>query len=329
VQEFLAPPRIREPSFLNSSVFSSLLPVVLLIGIGWVAGRRGWIGALAVQDLSNLVFMVLAPALLFRTMSAVHVEQLDFGPVLAYFGTAGVVYFAAFFLYGGDRRAAVLALSGIFSNIVMIGVPLIGLAYGEQGQVMLFTLISLHSLVMLSVATLVLEISVLREHQDGASLKRMLSVVWQAVRNTVIHPVPLPIIIGLLFGLTGWSLPAVVDRPLQWLGVAFGPMALLLVGVTLAYSRIGGQWTRALRLALLKVLLHPVAMALLGWLVGLRGPALAIMILVASLPIGANVFLFSQRYKVEQDLITGAVACSTAAGLITLPLVMGLVAWWL
>ena len=63
---------------MNNPVISALLPVVVLIAIGFISGRAGWIRPEASKDLSNLVFMVLTPALLFRTMSTVHVEQLDF-----------------------------------------------------------------------------------------------------------------------------------------------------------------------------------------------------------------------------------------------------------
>jgi malonate transporter and related proteins len=54
---------------VNSIVISSLLPVVFLIAAGFLAGRRRWIGGNAVKDLSNLIFLLLAPALLFRAMS--------------------------------------------------------------------------------------------------------------------------------------------------------------------------------------------------------------------------------------------------------------------
>jgi malonate transporter len=61
---------------VNSFVISSLLPVVILIAAGYLAGRRRWIGGNAVKDLSNLIFLLLAPALLFRAMSTVHVQEL-------------------------------------------------------------------------------------------------------------------------------------------------------------------------------------------------------------------------------------------------------------
>ena len=67
----------------------------------------------------------------------------------------------------------------------------------------------------------------------------MWRTVLQAVRNGIVHPVPLPILAGLLFAQTGLVLPEAVDRSLQVLGQALGPMALLLVGVTLAYTRVG------------------------------------------------------------------------------------------
>ena len=67
---------------MSQLVFVSLVPVVLLIATGFIAGYAGWIRAGAIKDLSNLIFLLLTPALLFRTMSRVRIEQLDFKPVV-------------------------------------------------------------------------------------------------------------------------------------------------------------------------------------------------------------------------------------------------------
>jgi len=50
-------------------------------------------------------------------------------------------------------------------------------------------------------------------------------------------------------------------------------------------------------------------------------------VVTAALPIGANVFLFSQRYAVAEELVTASVMVSNALALITLPLVMLLAGW--
>jgi len=271
--------------------------------------------------------MVLTQALLFRTMSAVHIEQLDFAPVAIYFAVAGTLFFVLLALWGLNSRAAVLALAGIFSNNVMIGIPLIGLAYGDSALVLLFTLISLHSLVLLTSVTVVLEL--LQAHETAqagtAPARQRWRTVLQALRSAIIHPVPMPIIAGLLFAQTGWTLPGVVDRPLLLLGNAFGPVALLLVGATLAQVAIRGQLKEAMLVAGIKTLLHPLLMALAGWALGLRGQTLVVLVIAASLPVGANVFLFSQRYQKAQDLVTASVAVSTLLALLSVTLVMMLV----
>ena len=311
---------------LDHPVASSLLPVVLLIGIGFAAGRLKLIRGEAVRDLSNLVFLVLVQALLFRTMATADLARLDLRSVALYYIVAGAMFFALLFIRGLNSRSAVLALAAIFSNTLMIGVPLVQLAYGQAGLVHLFTLISMHALILLTLATVVLELLVARE-QAAAGLgprRHIAATVAQAVKNAILHPVPLPIIAGFLYSLTGWGLHPVVERPLKLLGDAFGPVALVLVGVTLAQTAIGPHLRGALVISVLKTILHPLLMWGAGRALGLTGLPLAVMVVAAALPVGANVFLFSQRYKEAEDLVTASVAVSTLMAVGTVSVVMGL-----
>ena len=311
---------------LDHPVASSLLPVVLLIGIGFAAGRLKLIRGEAVRDLSNLVFLVLVQALLFRTMATADLARLDLRSVALYYIVAGAMLFALLFIRGLTSRSAVLALANTFSNTLMIGVPLVQLAYGQAGLVHLFTLISMHALILLTLATVVLELLVARE-QAAAGLgprRHIAATVAQAVKNAILHPVPLPIIAGFLYSLTGWGLHPVVERPLKLLGDAFGPVALVLVGVTLAQTAIGPHLRGALVISVLKTILHPLLMWGAGRALGLTGLPLAVMVVAAALPVGANVFLFSQRYKKAEDLVTASVAVSTVMAVGTVSVVMGL-----
>ncbi len=311
---------------LDHPVASSLLPVVLLIGIGFAAGRLKLIRGEAVRDLSNLVFLVLVQALLFRTMATADLARLDLRSVALYYIVAGAMFFALLFIRGLTSRSAVLALAAIFSNTLMIGVPLVQLAYGQAGLVHLFTLISMHALILLTLATVVLELLVAREQAAAGQGPRrhIAATVAQAVKNAILHPVPLPIIAGFLYSLTGWGLHPVVERPLKLLGDAFGPVALVLVGVTLAQTAIGPHLRGALVISVLKTILHPLLMWGAGRALGLTGLPLAVMVVAAALPVGANVFLFSQRYKKAEDLVTASVAVSTLMAVGTVSVVMGL-----
>ena len=193
---------------LDHPVVSSLLPVVLLIGIGFAAGRLKLIRGEAVRDLSNLVFLVLVQALLFRTMATAHLERLDLRSVALYYIVAGAMFFALLLVQGLHSRSAVIALAAIFSNTLMIGVPLVQLAYGEAALVNLFTLISMHALVLLTLATIVIELLVAREQAANgeAPQRHLLGTVGLAVKNAILHPVPLQIIAGFLYSLTGLGL---------------------------------------------------------------------------------------------------------------------------
>ena len=309
-------------------VVASLTPVFILIGLGYVAGRLQWIRDAAVKDLSNLVFLLLIPALLFRTMSAVHVETLDLRPLLAYFVAALGVLGGAIAWRGFNRRSVVMALGGTFSNMVMIGITLVQLAYGKEGLVTLLTLVSVHAIILLTTATVALELAVARENRaNGVDPPHVLITAWSAFKNALIHPIPLPIISGLLFAQTGWALPGLVDKPLQLLGSAFGPIALVLVGVTMARTPLGGHVRTALWITASKNLLLPLAVGLSAWAFGITGLPLTVMVVAAALPMGANVFLFAQRYEVAQELTTASMGLSTGLALFSLTLVMLVMSW--
>ena len=309
-------------------VVASLTPVFLLIALGYLAGRRQWVREAAVRDLSNLVFLLLIPALLFRTMASVHVETLDLRPLLAYFPAALLLLAVSIAWRGFTRSSVVMALGGVFSNMVMIGITLVGLAYGKEALVTLLTLVSVHALILLTVGSVVLELVVAKEaRQGGERAPHVFETAWSAIKGSLIHPIPLPILSGLLFAQTGWAIPSVIDKPLQLLGSAFGPIALVLVGVTLARTPLGGHLRPALWICASKNLLLPVLVGASAWAWGITGLPLTVMVVAAALPTGANVFLFAQRYEVAEGLTTAAMGLSTVLALFTLSLVMLVMGW--
>lgn len=290
-----------------------------------MAGRSGLMREESVKDLSKLVFTIFLPPMLFRTMVNVHPENLQGKPLLAYVIGMALMYAVMFFAAGRNRRAAVLGLAASYSNTVMIGIALIQFAYGEQGVAVLLALVAVHSLIMLSLATVVLELVTLKEKTGelGHPLKIMTASIW----NTFKQPMIFPIIAGLLYAQTGLGIPAVIDKPLQLLGNAFSPLAVILVGITLASTRVGEHLRVALGLSFLKNIAHPLVVAGVGLLLGLQGLPLAVMIVTASLPIGANVFLFAQRYETALPEVTAAVAVSTGVALMSVALALSLSVW--
>ena len=309
---------------MDQPVAAALVPVVLLIGFGVLAARLGWVGASASRDLSNLVFFLLLPALLFRSMAAVDIAHLSLAPVLPFFTAAGLIFFGMLLVRGRTPLGAVLGMSAIYGNVVMIGIPLTALLYGPAGSAVLFTLISVHALILLTTGAVVIELAIARAAAPGAARRSIGATVLRAVVNALWHPVPLPIIAGLLFGQTGLAVPGMLDSALKLLAQAFGPVALLLVGVTLAHTPVGMHLRGALVLATLKNLLMPVIVLVVGRWLDVAPLPLSVMVTAAAMPSGANVFLFAQRYQVAQALSTATVAVSTVLALGTVSAVLAL-----
>lgn len=308
---------------MNHPVITSLLPVILLIATGYVAGKQGWIRASATKDYSNLVFSVLLPPLLFRTMAqnydSSHPESLMLLPVLAYLGSMVILFAMVLAWTGVNQRGAILGLAATYGNTVMIGIALIGFAYGEAGQAVLFSLLSIHAIVMLTSATMFLE-WLRRKNSDAHPVRAAL----EALRGALLQPTTWPILLGLAFSQTGLSLPVVIDRPLQLLGQAFSPLALVMVGLTLSVTQFGDHIKPAMGLSVLKNFVQPLLVLGLGLLLGLHGLPLTVMVVAASLPMGANVFMFSQRYQESEALITTSVSVSTVMALFSVALTMAL-----
>ncbi|UFS57103.1 AEC family transporter [Comamonadaceae bacterium M7527] len=309
----------------STQLLLALAPVFVLIGLGWFSARMAWMKLASIADLSKVVFYLFMPALLFRTMANAHLEQLDLAPIAAYFTAALLVFAVVLWWRGASVASATWALGAVFSNTVMIGIPLVSLAFGPNGLVTLLTVVAVHAMVLLTVGTIAAELSLQTANSaQNASLWRG---VLKAVRQSVVHPVPIPIFCGLLFAQTELVLPQVIDQPMRLLASAFGPVALVMLGATTFYQGGKSQMVQAIPMLAIKLLLLPLAVGLSAWAYGLAPMAVAVLVMCAALPAGANVFIFSQRYGQSQDLVATGVTLGTVVCMLTLPMVMGALAW--
>ena len=311
-----------------TAVIFTILPVFAVVLAGWGVARAKLINAEGVAGFGNVTFYLFVPALLFRAMRNIHFETLDPRPTYTYFCGALLCFFIVIFvsrqwLHRDIRHGVVIALGVTFSNTVLLGIPLIKLAFGDAGLVVLLTIISMHSLILMAVSTLIVEFAAGFGDPGNRAAKSRWMNTLDAIRNTVINPVILPIIAGLTYGALRLPLPEVLDAPLALLAAASGPCSLVLLGASLAQYGIAQYWKSAVVLTVLKNVAFPLLIWALGRFVfGLNDLSLAVATVTAALPIGANVYLFAQRYNVAQGEVTAAVAVSSAVSVFTLAVVM-------
>ena len=304
-------------------MIDAVAPIILLIGLGVLVARRQWLPADGIGQVSNLTFRVFIPALLFYSMARADLALLKWDVPLAYFG-ATVAMFAAMQVVlrmrGLDRKEAITRSMGVtFPNTVMLGIPVITLAYGQPGLASLLPILALNSLIMLGGPSIQIESG------ERAGRQGRWGGAVSNVQRALLHPFVVAIMVGLLWSMTGWPLPGAINQALSMMTAAATPLCLVVLGASLAEQFELPMVRRALPESMIKLIVHPLLVWLVGrYLIGLEPIPLAVVTVLGATSTGANVVLFAHRYQVAIGRVSAVAATTTALGVATLPLVLWL-----
>jgi predicted permease len=320
---------------MATTLVFKLLAMFIVVAIGWALGRARVFGSGAgaaepSRVLSNAAFYLFIPALLFRTSARLDTQHLPWQTLQAFFGPMlGLMLLVYAVQRWRNRRhdlgaaaPSARAISAGYGNLVQVGLPLAAALFGEAGLALHITIVSLHALVFLTLLTALVELDLARaRRRSGAADTHFGRTLATTARNTLVHPVVLPVLAGLVFNLAGLTLPALVDDVLQLLGQAVVPLCLVLIGLSLAAYGVRGVVHGAAAMSLLKLLLAPaLVLGVAHWGLGLTGLPLAVVVMAAALPVGSNSLIFAQRYGTLEAEATAAIVFSTVAFVVTAPL---------
>ena len=295
-----------------------------LIGLGYLTARTGLLSSAVGERLSDFVFTIAFPCLLFETLATAKFQ--DVPPVriwIAYFIPFAVVWIVSDLMarrvFGRDKRAGIVAGgSAAYSNAVLIGVPLMQAALGDAGTVFLIVIVTVHLPVMMLLSVFLNEWVLANDSQGevtsrGETLRRL---GW----SIATHPILIGIALGLIFRATGLSIPRVASAIIDPLAGSAGPLALVASGMTLVSCGIARQILPAIAISVLKLVLLPVLVLLFAHALGLPPIGIAALTLTAACPTGVNAYLMASHLGTGEALASNAVLISTAAGVGTVTL---------
>ena len=305
-------------------------PVFVLVGVGWLFAVTGILSRATGDGLVAFVFTVAVPVLLARTI--VLGPPLDASVWLlwaTYFGTVALIWTAAdlgiIHLFGRGRRAGVIAGVGAgFSNLVLMGIPLTQLAFGQAGLDILFLVIAIHLPIMVGTATFLMEFA-LRADGIETSPVHVAGTAKALLRNLLKNPLVLGILAGLAWRLSGLPFGGVPARVTDLLGGAAGPVALFALGMGLNKYGIKGNLAPAVYLATLALAVMPAIAFGLATLLGLDDLTRKVVTVAAAMPTGVNAYLFASYFKIAEGMATNTIVLATAASLVSVPLWLALV----
>jgi hypothetical protein len=300
-------------------VLEVVAPVFAIIAVGWFVAWRRLIDTAGLRGLNTFAFAIATPALLFAAGTGGHVGGGGAG--LAFFGAAfavyGAVLLAGRWLGWGLARSGPMALDATFGNTVMMGIPLILAAYGPQGLSILLVIIALHSLLLLTTATVVAELALNARARPAALLRASLGGV---VRN----PIVMSVLLALVWSTLGLPVPDWLRRSLNLVGAATPGVSLFCLGASLLGFNLAAGWRQMSVTVALKLLVFPALVFCVCRVMGLTALEVAVATTIAALPTGANAFLMSTRYGVGMAESGAAVLVSSLVSVVTLSVLLAL-----
>jgi predicted permease len=305
-------------------ILNLALPYFGLIFIGFACGKAKGLPEQGLAWMNFFLLYVSLPALLFGITSKTPFEELNNPPFLIA-TTLGTTSAFALALAAGRlvgrlsfRESTLAGLSGGYGNIGYMGPGLALAVLGSKAAAPTALIFCCDSIFLFSIVPLLIALS------DGES-RHWLRTIGLVVRQIVLNPLIMSACAGALAAALHIHPPVAIDNTLLFLENATAPMALFVLGVTVALRPFGRVPWEVPAVIAIKLLVHPLVVFGLMLLLGpFPQPWAATAVLMASLPPALNVFVIARQNDTWIEPASVAVLIGTFASVITLTSVMWL-----
>lgn len=304
--------------------FELAVPLFILVALGYALVKgAGWSKSVS-DGMNTFVFNLAMPALLFHLMSDLSsLPPVDTRLLAAFFGgclltfLVGYVLGGALFKLDGTGKS-ILGLGGVFSNNVLIGIPLAKATLGNASIPSVALILVFNSLTLWSL----LSISIEWSKHGSMSVDGFKTTLIAISRN----PIIIGIVSGACFGLTSWSLPPVLEHALVQVAEPSGALSLIVLGMGLAEYDVKSGWEQGLLIVALKLMIQPMVVWMIAIILGLPMMETKVVVLLASLPVGVNVYLMARQYKRLEGTVAASLVLTTVTSALTTPIILVLLA---
>jgi len=298
------------------SLINVILPVFLVIGAGYTSTRLGYFREIHIDGLMRFTQGFAIPCLLFLAISNLDLSA-SFDPrlLISFYTAAGLCFtvgmLGARFIFGREWEDCVaIGFCCLFSNSVLLGLPITERAYGPDSLTGNYAIIAFHSPFCYGVGITVMEIIRNRGHGSARMVRSVLSAMF---KNALI----LGIGLGFIVNLTGITLPASVDEALGLITRAALPGALFALGGVLVMYRPEGDLRTIAFVCGVSLLLHPSLVWLFGSALSLPQDLFRSGVLNAAMATGFNAYIFANMYDRAKRVAASSVLVGTAVSILT------------
>lgn len=293
---------------------NAVLPSFLIIALGLFVRRRGMLEESSLGKFNSVAFRVFLPFQIFKNIYDSPLgEAFDLKLVLfVFFGliaAGGLALLTAVLTEQRRDRRGVMAQGMFRANYVLLGMPLLESLFGESvtGLASLMIVIDIPLYNMLSVVFLEMFAG------NEINLRKMLKDI---ATNPLIDATAVALLAKALH-LPVYAFPAFASA-LKSLAAVATPLCLFILGGSFVPSGIG-DYARSLWLTIaFKLLVIPGIALAAAAAIGIRGPALGVVMMSFGAPTAVNSYTMARELGGDGELAASIVVIDTALSCLSL-----------
>ena len=293
--------------------FNAVAPFLVLLGTGFGAVRLKVADREFMNKLNTLNFRLFFPFMMFNNVYSAKPEDLPsvklmlFGPLSLLLLVALLVVIVPKIVKENPRRGTII--QAIFrSNFIIYGIPLTTYVFGQEKS----SVCGMMVLIMVSLFN-VCSVAVLEMFREGGKV-RLKPLLLGVIKN----PLMQGCIAGLLCYLLQIRLPSFLTTPLSSLSGVATTLALVALGANLRFGELRKNSRAVSAVLMTRLVVLPLIMLPIGWLIGLRGVELFLVLMIYGTPVATASYPMAQNMGGDGTLAGQLVFVSTVASLGTI-----------
>ena len=294
-----------------SALLDVIIPVFLIIGFGYCTVWSKLFSTDTIDGLMKFTQNFAIPVLLFDAIAKVDlVNVFDFNLFFSFYvgATAGFLigFLGSRYMFQRSLEdSVVIGFCCLFSNTVMLGLPITERAYGEEALKHNYAIVSVHAPFCYFLGITVMEL--VRSTEKSISKKTL--VIFKAMFSNALV---VGIVLGFLVNILGIDLAKTIQASIDMITAVALPAALFGMGGVLYQYRPEGDIGPITMVCLVSLLLHPVIVWITGLSSGLTDMQMRSAVITAAMAPGINTYVFANIYGRAKRVASTGVLLSTA-----------------
>lgn len=292
------------------ALFDVILPVFVVIAAGYGVAALKIASDRTIDETLNFTQRFAIPVMLFLAISDLDIQtNFSFSLLISYYSGALTCFVIAtlgahFIFKRAIEDSIAIGFCALFSNTLMLGLPITERAYGTDALASNFVIISFHSAFCYLVGITAMETV---RNRGGTPLEALTKIAKAMFSNALV----IGIALGFAVNLSGFTLPYVVREGLSMVGGSAIPIALVALGAVIYRYKPEGQIGPVVMVMILSLFVHPIVTYSLGSELSLSDAQIRSAVITAAVAPGINGYVFANMYNRAKRVAATTILAST------------------